>query len=196
MFAWLRPNDLVWNYVVNNYLLGKEPPAFDILYWNQDSVRLAAGLHRDFVRIALDNALPRPGAMRCSARRSISGASTSTATSSRAQRPHRPVGERVPQHAAVRRLEALRPLDERPHPGADQPARAGEPLELPRRRGLPRERAESWAGQADDQAGSWWPDYASWLAERAGERKPARKTLGNAKYKPTAKAPGSYVHAS
>ncbi|HEV2982062.1 MAG TPA: alpha/beta fold hydrolase, partial [Solirubrobacteraceae bacterium] len=62
VFAWLRPNDLIWNYVVNNYLLGKDPPAFDILYWNQDSVRLAAGLHRDFVHLALDNALTRPGA--------------------------------------------------------------------------------------------------------------------------------------
>ena len=61
VFAWLRPNDLVWNYFVNNYLLGKDPPAFDILYWNQDTVRLAAGLHRDFVRIGLDNALTRPG---------------------------------------------------------------------------------------------------------------------------------------
>src|SRR6516225_2993700 len=63
VFTWLRPNDLVWNYVVNNYLLGKDPPAFDILYWNQDTVRLAAGLHRDFVHLALENALTRPGAL-------------------------------------------------------------------------------------------------------------------------------------
>jgi hypothetical protein len=62
VFTWLRPNDSVWNYVVNNYLLGKEPPAFDVLYWNQDAVRLAAGLHRDFIRIGLDNALVEPGA--------------------------------------------------------------------------------------------------------------------------------------
>ena len=63
VFAWLRPNDLVWNYVVNNYLLGKDPPAFDILYWNQDTVRLAAGVHRDFIPTALDNALTQPGAV-------------------------------------------------------------------------------------------------------------------------------------
>src|SRR5256885_12613981 len=61
VFTWLRPNDLVWNYVVNNYLLGKDPPAFDVLYWNQDTVRLAAGLHRDFIQMGLDNGLTRPG---------------------------------------------------------------------------------------------------------------------------------------
>ena len=63
VFTWLRPNDLVWNYVVNNYLLGKDPPAFDILFWNQDTVRLAAGLHRDFIQIGLDNSFTHPGAL-------------------------------------------------------------------------------------------------------------------------------------
>ena len=60
-FAWLRPNDLVWNYWVNNYLLGNRPPAFDVLAWNADSTNLPAGLHADFLTMALDNALANPG---------------------------------------------------------------------------------------------------------------------------------------
>ena len=85
VFAWLRPNDLIWNYVVNNYLLGKEPPAFDILYWNQDAVRMTAGLHRDFVHMALDNALATAGRdARARDRGGPRRRSTSTPTSSRA----------------------------------------------------------------------------------------------------------------
>ena len=61
VFAWLRPGDLVWNYWVNNYLLGKKPPAFDILFWNADTTRLPAALHRDFINLALANALTKPG---------------------------------------------------------------------------------------------------------------------------------------
>ena len=57
MFAWLRPNDLVWNYWVNNYLLGQNPPAFDILYWNADTTRLPAGLHSDFLDLFVSNGL-------------------------------------------------------------------------------------------------------------------------------------------
>jgi polyhydroxyalkanoate synthase len=62
VFAWLRPNDLIWNYWVNNYLQGKPPPAFDVLYWNADTTRMAAHLHRDFIDLAMSNALVTPGA--------------------------------------------------------------------------------------------------------------------------------------
>src|SRR4029453_17647494 len=63
VFAWLRPGDLVWNYWVNNYLLGRKPPAFDILSWNADTTRMPAQLHADFVDLAMDNPLVTPGAM-------------------------------------------------------------------------------------------------------------------------------------
>ena len=53
MFAWLRPNDLIWNYWVNNYLLGTKPPPFDILFWNADTTRMTAGLHRDFLQLGV-----------------------------------------------------------------------------------------------------------------------------------------------
>ena len=63
VFAWLRPGDLVWNYWVNNYLLGKQPPAFDILFWNADTTRMPAALHADFVDLAMENSLTGPGAL-------------------------------------------------------------------------------------------------------------------------------------
>src|SRR5262249_56839451 len=63
MFAWLRPNDLVWNYWVNNYLLGQDPPAFDILYWNADTTNLPARLHSDFLDLFESNGLTCSGAL-------------------------------------------------------------------------------------------------------------------------------------
>ena len=61
VFAWLRPNELIWNYWVNNYLMGKSPPAFDVLYWNSDTTRLAARLHADFIALLESNAFATPG---------------------------------------------------------------------------------------------------------------------------------------
>ncbi|OLB78010.1 MAG: poly(3-hydroxyalkanoate) polymerase, partial [Actinobacteria bacterium 13_2_20CM_2_71_6] len=61
VFAWLRPGDLIWQYWVNNYLLGRKPPAFDVLFWNADTTRMTAQLHADFVDLALHNQLSEPG---------------------------------------------------------------------------------------------------------------------------------------
>ena len=61
MFAWMRPNDLIWNYWVNNYLLGNQPPAFDILYWNADTTRLPAGLHGDYLDLYFTNPFVNAG---------------------------------------------------------------------------------------------------------------------------------------
>jgi polyhydroxyalkanoate synthase len=196
VFAWLRPNDLVWNYVVNNYLLGKDPPAFDILYWNQDGVRLAAGLHRDFVRAALDNSLTQPGALEVLGTPIDLGEITLDIYCIAGLRDHI-----VPWENAYRSIQLfggakrfvlstsghIQALVNPPAPEArasyrisDDPA--GEP--------------DAWATQADVKRGSWWPEYRDWLAERAGELKPATKMLGSREHKATAKAPGSYVHAS
>ena len=68
VFAWLRPTDLVWRYWVNNYVEGKSPAAFDVLYWNADTTRMAATLHRDMVTMGLHNSLTTPGAVSCWAR--------------------------------------------------------------------------------------------------------------------------------
>jgi polyhydroxyalkanoate synthase subunit PhaC len=195
VFAWLRPNDLVWNYVVNNYLLGKDPPAFDILYWNQDSVRLAAGLHRDFVRTALVNAFTQPGAVEVLGTAidldaitrdsyAIAGLNDHIIPWENAYRSARLLGGS--KRFVVSTSGHIQALVNPPSPETRASYRViDDPADEP----------ESWVANADVKRGSWWPDYRDWLAERAGELKPAPKTLGSRNHRATAKAPGSYVHA-
>ncbi len=195
VFAWLRPNDLVWNYVVNNYLLGKDPPAFDILYWNQDSVRLAAGLHRDFVRAALDNSLTHPGTFEVLGTPIDLGEIKLDTYGIAGLKDHI-----VPWDNAYRSIQLLggakrfvlstsghiQALVNPPGPESRASYRVTDDLA---------DEPETWSAQADVKRGSWWPDYRDWLAERAGELKPAPESLGSGEHKATAKAPGSYVHA-
>ena len=196
VFAWLRPNDLVWNYVVNNYLLGKDPPAFDILYWNQDTVRLAAGLHRDFIRIGLDNALAHPGELDVLGTPIDLGAITLDSYFVAGLNDHI-----VPWENAYRSAQLLggskrfvlstsghiQSLVNPPSPESRASYRVTDD---------PRDDPEAWLGEADVRRGSWWPDFVAWLGERSGGLRAAPKTLGSHTYKATAKAPGTYVHAS
>ena len=196
VFAWLRPNDLIWNYVVNNYLLGKDPPAFDVLYWNQDAVRLAAGLHRDFVRLALDNSLVHPGALEVLGSPVdlervdvdsyiVAGLKDHIVPWENASRSTQLLGgstrfvlstsghiQALVNPPAKESRASYRVADE--HPAEPQ----------------------AFLDQAPKLPGSWWPDYAQWLGERSGELRPVPAKLGGGGHRAMGKAPGTYVFAS
>ena len=196
VFAWLRPNDLVWNYVVNNYLMGKEPPAFDVLYWNQDAVRLAAGLHRDFVRMSLDNTLATPDAMTVLDTPvdlgqvdipvyTVAGINDHIVPWENAYRGTQLFGGDT--RFVLSTSGHIQALINPPGPESRSSYRATDALA---------DSEEEFVRDVPTISGSWWPNHVAWLAERAGERKAAPRKLGNAKHKPTAAAPGSYVHAA
>ena len=199
VFTWLRPNDLVWNYVVNNYMLGKPPPAFDILYWNQDTVRLAAGLHRDYIRIGLDDSFTRPGALEVLGQ-PVDLAQVDLDTYFVAGLKDHIVpwesayngallfgGQRRFVLSSSGHIQAL--VNPPPTEGAESRASYRVTDELP-------DSAQDFLSQAPKLSGSWWPDWDAWLAARSGELKPAPKTLGNRGHKAQAKAPGTYVLAN
>jgi polyhydroxyalkanoate synthase subunit PhaC len=195
IFAWLRPNDLIWSYWVNNYLLGKDPPAFDILFWNQDTVRMTAGLHRDFIKIALENPLTLPGRLEVLGRPVdlsavdlpayvVAGLNDHIVPWENAYRTTQLLGG--PTRFVLSTSGHIQAIVNPPSPESRSSYRTAD--ENP-------PSAEEFMALADKQSGSWWPDYDRWLAERSGELRPAPAMLGSRRHKASAKAPGSYVHA-
>ena len=196
VFTWLRPNDLVWSYVVNNYLLGKALPAFDVLYWNQDSVRLAAGLHRDFIDIALENSFVRPGTLEVLGSGVDLGAVDVDTYFVAGLSDHIVPWESAYRSASLFGGKRRFVLSRSGHiqalvnpPGPDSRSSFRVSNELPQEPG-------EFVDQAPKLPGSWWADWDAWLAERSGGLKPAPRTLGSRAYKAQAKAPGTYVLAS
>jgi polyhydroxyalkanoate synthase len=196
VFAWLRPNDLIWRYVINNYLLGKDPSAFDILYWNQDTVRLTAGLHRDFIRLALDNSLTRAGALSVLGTPVdlgvvdidsyvVAGLSDHIVPWENAYRGARLFG-RTPRFV-LSTSGHIQALVNPSGPDSRASFRVADAEEA---------ESEDWLTGSPLHQGSWWPDYVAWLNARSGRRMPAPRTLGSATHAPAARAPGSYVHAT
>ena len=193
VFAWLRPDDLIWTYWVNNYLQGKTPPPFDILYWNADTTRMPAALHRNFIEIAMSNALTKPGAA------SMLGSPVDLSTIDVDSYVVAGIDDHIsPWPSAYRATQLLGSrkirfvLSNAGHIAAmvNPPSNPKATYRLAP--GNPPDHRE-WLAQAETAQGSWWPDYTTWLADRSGGRKQAPRTLGNAKFRPLGPAPGTYV---
>jgi polyhydroxyalkanoate synthase len=191
VFSWLRPNDLVWNYWVNNYLMGDEPPTFDILAWNNDATNLPAALHGQFLDIFTNNVLVAGETEvlgttvdlgRIAVDTYVTGALTDHLT---------------PWKGCYRTTQLV---------GGDSTfilSNAGHIASLVNPPGNPKahylagpepgEDPDRWRSGAEERRGTWWEDWAAWVIDRTdGERKaPAR--LGSRRHRPIEPAPGSYV---
>ena len=193
VFAWLRPDDLIWNYWVNNYLQGKKPPPFDILYWNADTTRMPAGLHRNFIEIAMANALTKRGAA------SMLGSPVDLSKIDVDSYVVAGIDDHiVPWPSAYRATQLLGGgnikfvLSNSGHVAAmvNPPSNPKATFQVGSVN--PPDHRE-WLAQAETVQGSWWPDYTAWLAERSGEMKQAPRTLGNTHFRPLGPAPGAYI---
>jgi polyhydroxyalkanoate synthase len=192
VFAWLRPNDLIWNYWVNNYLLGKKPPAFDILYWNADTTRMPAHLHRDFLETALANKLVTPR--------------EATALGTPLDLTQVTVDSYViggvsdhitPWQSCYRTTQTLGGrsrfvLSTSGHIAALVNPTSNAKSSFQTAKDNPADPTR-WLASADTHPGSWWADYVDWLADRSGARKPAPEHLGRGRFEAIADAPGTYV---
>jgi polyhydroxyalkanoate synthase len=191
-FAWLRPNDLVWNYWVNNYLLGQDPPAFDILAWNADGTRLTTAFHRQMLDMVAQNQMAHPGAMTVLGTPiDLSRISTDTYVAAGL------TDHITPWQTCYRTTQLVSGRSEFVlcSSGHIQTVVAD-----PKHRGLgyfvnpatPPE-AEDWMAAAERHEGSWWEHWVCWLAERSGGHSEAPEALGSAGFPPIQAAPGSYV---
>src|SRR4051794_37875001 len=174
VFAWLRPNDLVWNYWVNNYLLGRKPPAFDILFWNADTTRMTASLHADFIDVALNNRLVTPGAM------TVLGVPVDLSRVEVDSYLVAGIADHItPWQNCYRSTQLLGGesrfiLSTSGHIAAlvNPPGNPKAGYQVNKQTpGDPQE----WLRTARTEQGSWWPDALSWLADHSGAEKPGRR---------------------
>jgi polyhydroxyalkanoate synthase subunit PhaC len=193
VFAWLRPTDLVWRYWVNNYVEGKTPAAFDVLFWNADTTRMAAALHRDMVLTGLHNSLVTPGAATMLGTEVDLSKVTTDVYVVAGIADHISPWQACYRSARLLGSEELRfVLSTSGHIAAlvNPP---GNPRASYRLGGVVEPEPEAWLQAAEKQADSWWPNFVAWLGQRGGAKKPAPATLGGAGMATLEPAPGSYV---
>lgn len=194
-FSFLRPDDLVWNYVVANYLKGQTPPAFDLLYWNADSTNLPGPFYTWYLRNTyLENRMREPGALTCCGQPLDLGKLDMPAYVFGSREDHI-----VPWQSAYASVNLLRGprrfvLGASGHIAGviNPPAKKKRSHWLYEGDEVPSAAAD-WLAGATELPGSWWDDWTAWLSTHSGEQRKARKTLGNAQFKPIEPAPGRYV---
>ena len=193
IFLWLRPNDLIWPYVVSNWLLGKEPPAFDILYWNSDTTRMPAGLHRDFLEISSENSMCRPGGVTVLGSPVdlgtitvdtyiVAGAADHISPWQNCYRTTQLLGGRT--RFVLSTSGHIAAIVNPPGNKRATYRAAGEQT--------PPDPAQ-WEDLATTSQGTWWTDWDEWLADRSSGRRPAPTRLGNRRHQLVGAAPGEYV---
>jgi polyhydroxyalkanoate synthase len=195
-FAWLRPNDLIWNYVVNNYLLGEDPPAFDVLFWNADATNLSASLMGDFLTLFETLAFTRKGEVemadhpidlsKVDADLFVLGGVTDHITPWRATyRSTQLFGSKDVTYVLSQSGHMQAILNPPGNPKAKYYVQKGG--------GSLPATAEDWLKGTEEAAGSWWPFWMQWLQQRSGAMKKAPAKLGGRGYPPLDPAPGLYV---
>ncbi|MGF1475786.1 MAG: PHA/PHB synthase family protein [Geminicoccaceae bacterium] len=192
MFSMMRENDLIWSFFVNNYLLGREPMAFDLLYWNADSTRLPAAMLLEYLRLFyIDNGLIKPGHIELAGTpidlKNIKTPIYSVATVDDHIAPWRSCFQ-VVNHVSGPVTFTLggsghiagivNPPDKQKYGFRTYGRKQGDP--------------DLWLERAKEHNGSWWPHWVAWLNRHAGGEVPAR-VPGEGGLKPIEDAPGSYV---
>lgn len=193
-FAWLRPNDLVWNYVINNYLHGEDPPAFDILFWNNDATNLPAALHSDYLGFYETQPFANPGQTQLAGHVVDLTKVTSDLFILAGVTDHITPWKacyRSTQLFGSKHIEFV--LSQSGHIQAILNPPGNPKAKFFRSNKEPPEDVEKWLEQAEEVAGSWWPFWAEWVKQRAGAMKDAPKALGSKKHPPIVAAPGDYV---
>jgi polyhydroxyalkanoate synthase len=192
VFAWVRPNDLIWNYWVNNYLLGENPPAFDVLAWNADATNLPNQLHEQFLRISLDNLLVEPGGVTILGQpidlRDVTVDQYSVGAVTDHIVPWQSCYQATQLFAGEHRfvlsnsghIQAL--VNPPGNPKASYYVGDVYPPD-----------PADWLRGATRVTGSWWTDWVEWLDARSGNWRNPPVTLGNVRHPVIVDAPGTYV---
>jgi len=195
-FAWLRPNDLIWNYVINNYLMGDDPPAFDVLFWNADATNLSATLMGDFLDLFETLAFTKRGEVEMAGHGIDLSKVTSDLFILGGTTDHI-----TPWRACYRSTQLFGSKDvtfvlsQSGHMQAilNPPGNPKAKYYVSKTGKHPPADVDDWLKGTEEQAGSWWPYWMEWLQARSGKHQPAPKALGSKRHPAMEAAPGLYV---